>query len=92
MRRLNALFVAGVIAVTLLAGLCGCSSAASYPPSGSGGSGAPASQPIEQVVYITRTGAKFHRAGCRYLSRSETAISRSEAVAEGYAPCSVCNP
>ena len=44
------------------------------------------------TVYITRTGAKYHRAGCRYLSKSMIPISLKDAVARGYAPCSVCNP
>lgn len=44
------------------------------------------------TVYITKTGKKYHRAGCRYLSRSQIPISLKEAEAEGYQPCSVCNP
>jgi hypothetical protein len=46
----------------------------------------------EIIVYVTRTGHKYHRAGCRYLSRSQIPISLSDAKAEGYTPCSVCNP
>ncbi|MCQ4635945.1 hypothetical protein NE619_04335 [Anaerovorax odorimutans] len=45
-----------------------------------------------KTVYITKTGSKFHRGSCRYLSRSKIAISRSEAVAQGYDPCKVCRP
>jgi len=44
------------------------------------------------TVYITKTGAKYHSAGCRYLSRSMIPISLKDAVARGYTPCSVCNP
>jgi phosphatidylserine/phosphatidylglycerophosphate/cardiolipin synthase-like enzyme len=44
------------------------------------------------TVYITRTGTKYHRAGCRHLARSSVAISRKEAEARGYAPCKVCKP
>ena len=43
------------------------------------------------TVYITKTGAKYHRDGCRYLSRSRIPISLSDAKS-GYGPCSVCNP
>mgnify|MGYP001615920286 CR=1 FL=1 len=43
------------------------------------------------TVYITRTGAKYHRAGCRYLSKSQIPISLKDAKAR-YSPCSVCNP
>jgi len=52
----------------------------------------PSSQNNEQIVYITNTGNKYHRAGCRYLSESEIPIEKSEAISEGYTPCSVCNP
>jgi len=44
------------------------------------------------TVYITRTGSKYHRSGCRYLSRSKIAISRSSAISRGYGACSVCRP
>ena len=47
---------------------------------------------IEITVYITRTGAKYHRLGCRYLSKSCIPISLANAKAAGYTPCSVCNP
>jgi len=43
-------------------------------------------------VYITRTGEKYHRDGCRYLSESKIPISLKDAKARGYAPCSVCRP
>ncbi|SHO54020.1 peptidoglycan-binding domain-containing protein [Anaerocolumna xylanovorans] len=45
----------------------------------------------EATVYITRTGSKYHRAGCRYLRQSQIAISLSDAK-RNYEPCSVCNP
>jgi len=50
----------------------------------------PAAQ-LEDTVYVTRTGAKYHRAGCRYLSKSMIPIPLKEA-AQRYAPCSVCRP
>ena len=43
------------------------------------------------TVYITRTGKKYHRAGCRYLSKSKIPISLREAKSR-YGPCSVCGP
>ena len=45
----------------------------------------------EVTVFVTRTGRKYHRAGCRYLRRSSTAIKLSDAKAR-YGPCSVCKP
>jgi len=44
------------------------------------------------VVFITRTGEKYHRDGCRYLSKSKISISLKDAKARGYTPCSVCRP
>ncbi|WP_243454583.1 hypothetical protein [Desulfosporosinus fructosivorans] len=54
---------------------------------------APAQKQTPQAVtvYITKTGAKYHRDGCRYLSKSKIPISLSDAKS-GYGPCSVCNP
>lgn len=43
-------------------------------------------------VYITRTGKKYHRAGCGSLSKSCIPISRKDAEARGYGPCARCNP
>jgi hypothetical protein len=48
--------------------------------------------PAKITVYITRTGEKYHRDGCRYLSRSRIATTLKDAVANGYGPCSVCKP
>lgn len=45
----------------------------------------------ETTVYVTRTGSKYHVAGCRYLSKSQIPISLSDAKAS-YGPCSVCKP
>lgn len=45
-----------------------------------------------QTVYITKTGAKYHSDGCRYLSQSKISIDLSAAIAKGYGPCSVCKP
>ena len=44
-----------------------------------------------QVVYRTRTGKKYHRAGCSYL-KSIIETTASEAQAMGLGPCSRCNP
>ncbi len=46
--------------------------------------------PATDTVHITRTGRKYHAAGCRYLSRSDIVVSRSEAERRGLTPCSVC--
>lgn len=49
-------------------------------------------QKNEVTVYVTKTGAKYHRAGCQYLSKSKISMSLSEAKDSGYGPCSKCNP
>lgn len=46
----------------------------------------------EKIVYITKTGKKYHRWGCRYLRKSCIPISLSEAKRLGYTPCKVCKP
>jgi|GEM_PF-4994606 len=43
------------------------------------------------TVYVTRTGSKYHRAGCRYLKKSSTPISLGQAR-KLYGACSVCKP
>ncbi|MGB4588050.1 MAG: ComEC/Rec2 family competence protein [Clostridiaceae bacterium] len=44
------------------------------------------------TVYITKTGAKYHMDGCRYLSESKISISLDDAKKKGYTPCGVCKP
>jgi hypothetical protein len=47
---------------------------------------------VEQTVYITRTGAKYHRGGCQYLRQSRIPIKKKDAIAQGYGACKVCRP
>lgn len=45
----------------------------------------------DTIVYITRTGECYHRAGCSSLkSKIETTLQ--QAVSDGYRACSKCNP
>lgn len=44
------------------------------------------------TVYITNTGKKYHRDGCSSLRRSKHAISKNDAIAQGYTACKVCRP
>jgi len=46
----------------------------------------------DTIVYITKTGAKYHRAGCRSLAKSSIPIKLRDAVAKGYGACKVCKP
>lgn len=45
-----------------------------------------------EIVYITNTGSKYHRAGCQYLKRSSYAIEKDDAISIGYEACSRCRP
>ena len=43
------------------------------------------------TVFATRTGSKYHRSGCRFLSKSQIPYSLEEAKTR-YLPCKVCKP
>lgn len=45
----------------------------------------------DPIVYITNTGEKYHRDGCRFLDQSKIEKHLSE-VQGNYQPCGVCNP
>jgi competence protein ComEC len=44
------------------------------------------------VVYITKSGEKYHTASCLFLKKSRIEISLGSAVSRGYEPCSHCKP
>lgn len=50
-----------------------------------------ATETKEVTVYVTKTGSKYHRSGCRYLRKSMTPIKLSDAK-KRYGACSVCRP
>jgi methylphosphotriester-DNA--protein-cysteine methyltransferase len=43
-------------------------------------------------VYITNSGKKYHRSGCRYLKKSKIKKTLKWAKAHGFKPCKVCKP
>ena len=47
---------------------------------------------VTHYYYRTTSGTKFHKGGCRYLSRSKIPITLIEAQESGLGPCSVCGP
>lgn len=53
---------------------------------------APQSKQAEATFYTTRTGARYHRAGCRHLRQSSYPTTQAAAEASGYTPCRVCYP
>jgi len=44
------------------------------------------------VVYVTKTGKKYHKIGCRYLKTTSTEITLKDALLDGYTQCSICKP
>jgi hypothetical protein len=44
-----------------------------------------------ETVYITKSGKKYHRADCRFLSKSKIALPLAEAK-KYYRPCKICMP
>lgn len=47
---------------------------------------------LQTIVYITETGSKYHRGGCRSLRKSKIRITLKEAKNQGYTPCKICRP
>src|SRR5690606_19511503 len=45
-----------------------------------------------QIVYITKTGEKYHQRSCQHLKKSSLTISLEDAKNRGYEPCKVCRP
>lgn len=44
------------------------------------------------VVHITKTGEKYHSAGCQYLRKSDIEVTLAQAKERNLGPCSKCNP
>ena len=49
-------------------------------------------QTKEKIVYITKTGKKYHLGSCRYLRYSKITINKEKALLRGFGPCKVCRP
>lgn len=55
-------------------------------------------QPVQQemlqdearTVYITPTGAKYHKKNCKTIKKETTALDVNDAIARGYTACKVC--
>jgi micrococcal nuclease len=44
----------------------------------------------DQIVYITKSGTKYHLAGCRSLARSQIPVALKNVGTQG--PCGICKP
>jgi len=50
----------------------------------------PPAATAETIVFVTKTGTKYHRAGCRALAQSSTGIRLDQV--EGRTACAICDP
>lgn len=46
----------------------------------------------QQTVYVSESGAKYHREDCRYVDEDSHALEESAAQDAGYEPCGTCKP
>ena len=51
-----------------------------------------ATKPGGAAVYVTKTGKKYHRQDCQFLSKSKIALGLGEAKKRGFTPCRICKP
>ena len=49
-------------------------------------------KPSGVIVYVTKTGKKYHRQDCQFLSKSKIAMGLDEAKKRGLTPCRICKP
>lgn len=56
-----------------------------------GAEDAPGLEETTGIVYVTRTGHKYHRADCKHLRSIKFAMPLAEAMLD-FAPCRTCNP
>ncbi len=45
-----------------------------------------------RLVFITRTGIRYHVGSCRHLHSSKIPVALKKAEEDGYTPCKVCKP
>ena len=50
----------------------------------------PTKEALNTTVYITKSGKKYHEAGCRYLKTTGKRVSLFEAQGLGLSACKVC--
>ncbi len=44
----------------------------------------------DEIIYVTKTGEKYHKNGCFYLRKSKIKMKLIDAISEDYTPCSRC--
>ena len=85
---MKAMALALICLAGLVVGPAGCREATEEPEA----QPAVESEAETVTVYVTETGEKYHRVGCATLRKSRQEMSLEDAKAEGYTPCSKCNP
>ncbi|MDO4753638.1 MAG: hypothetical protein Q4A41_01420 [Bacillota bacterium] len=45
----------------------------------------------KEIVYVTRTGERYHEGTCFHLRKSKFGMEREEAKKKGYTPCKNCH-
>lgn len=43
-----------------------------------------------EIVYVTKTGKKYHKEYCKSLKKSKIPIELNQAKQKGYTPCKLC--
>lgn len=84
MTNLKSKLITVVVIVLLLFSFCSCSDDTDHDSTDYYSSGT--------TVYVTKTGKKYHRSSCTYLSQSKIEIDLEEAKDRGYGRCSKCKP
>lgn len=46
--------------------------------------------PVQETVYVTKTGKKYHKANCQHLRQSKIRMNKSDAIRKGYTSCKHC--
>ena len=50
------------------------------------------SEDKDPTVYVTDQGNKFHLSTCPHLQHSQSPLTKSGAILQGYEACGVCKP
>lgn len=52
----------------------------------------PDPSPTVEFVHVTKSGKKYHAAGCKHLGKSDLTVTLEEARERGLQPCQGCHP
>jgi hypothetical protein len=85
------LSIAGLRLAAVLNETLGCCGPALPVPSAAAPTSKPNPAAVSTVVWVTRSGKKYHAEGCRYLTASKSEISLADAK-QRYEACKVCQP